>query len=33
MALRFGLLGTGYWAAETQGAALAVHPQAEFVGV
>jgi predicted dehydrogenase len=33
MALRFGLLGTGYWAAETQGAALAAHPQAEFVGV
>jgi len=31
--LRFGLLGTGYWAAETQGAALASHPDAEFVGV
>jgi predicted dehydrogenase len=33
MALRFGLLGTGHWAAQTQGAALAVHPDAEFVGV
>lgn len=31
--LRFGLLGTGYWAAETQAAALAGHPDAEFVGV
>jgi predicted dehydrogenase len=31
--VRFGLLGTGYWAAETQGAALAAHPDAEFVGV
>src|SRR6185295_18080660 len=33
MALKFGLLGTGYWAAETQAAALAAHPDAEFVGV
>lgn len=33
MALRFGLFGTGYWAAETQAAALAIHPEAEFVGV
>jgi predicted dehydrogenase len=33
MAMRFGLLGTGYWAAETQGAALARHPDAEFAGV
>jgi predicted dehydrogenase len=33
MALKFGLLGTGYWAAETQAAALASHPDAEFVGV
>ncbi|CAL9464150.1 dTDP-3,4-didehydro-2,6-dideoxy-alpha-D-glucose 3-reductase [Nocardiopsis dassonvillei] len=33
MGLRFGLLGTGYWAAETQGAALAAHPDAELVGV
>jgi len=31
--MRFGLLGTGYWAAETQGAALAAHPDAELVGV
>jgi predicted dehydrogenase len=33
MTLRFGLLGTGYWAAETQAAALAVHPEASLVGV
>ncbi|MEU3309989.1 Gfo/Idh/MocA family oxidoreductase [Nocardiopsis sp. NPDC006832] len=33
MGLRFGLLGTGYWARETQGAALAAHPEAELVGV
>ncbi|GAA4933155.1 Gfo/Idh/MocA family oxidoreductase [Streptomonospora halophila] len=33
MGLRIGLLGTGYWARETQGAALAAHPGAEFVGV
>lgn len=33
MTLRFGLLGTGYWAAETQGAGLDGHPDAEFVGV
>jgi predicted dehydrogenase len=31
--LRFGLLGTGYWAAETQAAGLHGHPEAEFVGV
>jgi predicted dehydrogenase len=31
--MRFGLLGTGHWAAETQAAALAMHPDAEFVGV
>jgi predicted dehydrogenase len=31
--LRYGLLGTGYWAAETQAAGLAGHPDAEFVGV
>src|SRR2546421_11452806 len=31
--LRFGLLGTGYWAAETQAAGLAEHPDARFVGV
>jgi predicted dehydrogenase len=33
MAMRFGLLGTGYWAAETHAAALAAHPDVEFVGV
>lgn len=33
MGLRFGLLGTGHWAVATQGAALASHPDAEFVGV
>src|SRR5437016_4964845 len=31
--LRFGLLGTGYWAAETHAAGLQGHPDAEFVGV
>jgi predicted dehydrogenase len=31
--VRFGLLGTGYWAAQTQGAALVAHPGAELVGV
>lgn len=31
--MRFGLLGTGYWAVETQGAALAAHPEAELVAV
>jgi predicted dehydrogenase len=31
--LRFGLLGTGYWAEHTQAAALSTHPEAEFVGV
>ncbi|MFC0530673.1 Gfo/Idh/MocA family protein [Phytohabitans kaempferiae] len=31
--MRFGLLGTGHWAAETQGAALAAHPEADLVGV
>jgi predicted dehydrogenase len=33
MSLRFGLFGTGYWAAQTQAAALAGHPDVEFVGV
>ncbi|HEX6501351.1 MAG TPA: Gfo/Idh/MocA family oxidoreductase [Micromonosporaceae bacterium] len=33
MGLRFGLLGTGHWAVATQGAALAAHQDAEFVGV
>ncbi|MES4902050.1 MULTISPECIES: Gfo/Idh/MocA family oxidoreductase [unclassified Streptomyces] len=31
--MRFGLLGTGHWAAETQGAALAAHPETELAGV
>ena len=31
--MRFGLLGTGHWAAETHGAALAAHPSAELAGV
>ncbi|MET8010422.1 Gfo/Idh/MocA family oxidoreductase [Streptomyces sp. NPDC005271] len=31
--MRFGLLGTGHWAAETQGAALAAHPRAELAGI
>lgn len=31
--MRFGLLGTGYWATETQGTALAAHPEADLVGV
>lgn len=33
MGLRFGLLGTGYWAAETQGAGLAAHSEADLVAV
>ncbi|MEV6971132.1 Gfo/Idh/MocA family oxidoreductase [Hamadaea sp. NPDC051192] len=31
--MRFGLLGTGYWATETQATALAAHPRAELVAV
>jgi predicted dehydrogenase len=31
--VRFGLLGTGYWAAETQAAGLVDHPDAELVAV
>jgi len=33
MALRFGLLGTGHWAAETHAPALVESPDAELVGV
>jgi predicted dehydrogenase len=33
MALRFGLVGTGYWAQEAHATALAAHPDAELVGV
>jgi len=31
--MRFGLLGTGHWAREVHGAALAAHPDVEFAGV
>ncbi|MEU6207773.1 Gfo/Idh/MocA family oxidoreductase [Micromonospora musae] len=31
--MRFGLFGTGHWAAETHGAALDAHPRAELAGV
>ena len=31
--MRFGLLGTGFWAKEIHAAALAAHPTAELVGV
>jgi predicted dehydrogenase len=31
--MRFGLLGTGYWAEFTQGTALAAHPRAELTGI
>lgn len=31
--LRFGLFGTGHWAAETHAAALGAHPRAELAGV
>ncbi|HEX6686043.1 MAG TPA: Gfo/Idh/MocA family oxidoreductase [Candidatus Limnocylindrales bacterium] len=31
--MRFGLLGTGYWAREVHGAALARHPGVELAGV
>lgn len=33
MGLKFGLLGTGHWAVETHGAALAAHPDAVLAGV
>jgi predicted dehydrogenase len=33
VSVRFGLLGTGYWATQTQGAALSAHPEVELVGV
>jgi predicted dehydrogenase len=33
MKLRFGLLGTGHWAAEMHGAGLAAHPAADLVAV
>jgi predicted dehydrogenase len=31
--MRYGLLGTGYWATVTQAAALAAHDEATFAGV
>ncbi|AUA08982.1 4-carboxy-2-hydroxymuconate-6-semialdehyde dehydrogenase [Streptomyces malaysiensis subsp. malaysiensis] len=31
--MRFGVLGTGHWAAETHAAALAAHPVAELAGI
>jgi predicted dehydrogenase len=31
--MRFGVLGTGFWAQHVHAAALASHPSAEFVGV
>jgi predicted dehydrogenase len=33
MGMRFGVVGTGYWARETHAAALAAHPGVELVGV
>jgi predicted dehydrogenase len=33
MALRFGVLGTGYWAQEAHATALARHPDTELVAV
>ncbi|WP_027343496.1 Gfo/Idh/MocA family protein [Hamadaea tsunoensis] len=31
--MRFGLVGTGYWAENVHGRALAAHPEADLVGV
>ena len=31
--MRFGVLGTGFWAKDVHAAALAAHPSAELVGV
>ena len=31
--LRFGLVGTGYWARQVHAAGLAAHPDVEFVGI
>jgi predicted dehydrogenase len=33
LVVRFGLFGTGHWAAETHGAALHAHPGVAFAGV
>jgi predicted dehydrogenase len=31
--MRFGIVGTGYWARQTHATALAAHPDADLVGV
>ena len=31
--MRFGVLGTGFWAEEIHAASLAEHPDAQLVGV
>ncbi|HET9292278.1 MAG TPA: gfo/Idh/MocA family oxidoreductase, partial [Actinomycetes bacterium] len=31
--MRFGLVGTGYWAQEAHATALAAHDDADLVGV
>jgi predicted dehydrogenase len=31
--MRFGVVGTGYWATQTHGRALAAHPDTDLVGV
>ena len=31
--MRFGVLGTGFWAQRVHAAALAEHPRAELVGI
>lgn len=33
LTVRFGLLGTGYWADEVHAAALAAHPEVDLAGV
>ncbi|MFL6024902.1 MAG: Gfo/Idh/MocA family protein [Marmoricola sp.] len=33
MTVRFGLVGTGYWAREVHAAGLRAHPEVELVGV
>jgi predicted dehydrogenase len=32
-AMRFGLIGTGYWAATVHAAGIAAHPDTELIGV
>src|SRR4051812_18164835 len=31
--MRFGVLGTGFWAREVHAAAIAAHPTAELAGI